>query len=284
LTIQDDSGATPTVVVARRVIAGQEENFRDWDRRIRAAAGPFPGYLGSDVQPPDDSHPGEWVTVYSFASAAELDEWLSSEERAALIAESDRFVEGPIREQRVAALRTAPDPVTVVWSQRIARQNHDAFVALHDDVLGRLQTVEGFLASDLLPPVDGIQDDYVIVSAFASRAALDGWLVSEDRRAWVEQIEHLVEGERTMNVVGGFGGWFPALPTRPEGPKRWKQSIAVLIALFPTTLTISLIRGEIAPNMNVVVSVFIGNVLGVIALSYVLMPRVTRWLGAWLNR
>jgi antibiotic biosynthesis monooxygenase (ABM) superfamily enzyme len=36
--------------------------------------------------------------------------------------------------------------------------------------------------------------------------------------------------------------------------------------------------------MNVVLAVFIGNVLGILALSYVLMPRVTSWLGDWLKR
>ena len=36
--------------------------------------------------------------------------------------------------------------------------------------------------------------------------------------------------------------------------------------------------------MNVVLGVFIGNVLGILALTYVLMPRVTRWLGNWLTR
>ncbi len=87
-----------------------------------------------------------------------------------------------------------------------------------------------------------------------------------------------------MNVVGGFGGWFPARPGQPEGPKRWKQSIAVFIALFPTSLLITLVRVEVAPNMNVVLGVFIGNVLGILALTYVLMPRVTRWLGSWLTR
>ena len=58
----------------------------------------------------------------------------------------------------------------------------------------------------------------------------------------------------------------------------------MFIALFPTSLLITLVRVEVAPNMNVVLGVFIGNVLGILALTYVLMPRVTRWLGSWLTR
>ena len=99
------------------------------------------------------------------------------------------------------------------------------------------------------------------------RADLDRWLDSDTRRSWLAETQQLIEGDRTMNVVGGFGGWFPAQPSRPQGPKRWKQSVAVFIALFPTTLTITLVRSEVAPNMNVVLAVLIGNVLGILALS-----------------
>ncbi|MGB5168021.1 MAG: antibiotic biosynthesis monooxygenase [Acidimicrobiia bacterium] len=280
----NESGSAPTVVVARHVNPGSEDDFRAWDRRIRAAAAAHAGFLGSEVQEPNPSHPGEWVTVYSFATVEQLDAWLESEDRKALIEEVQGMIDGPGREQHVAGLRTAPEPVTVVFSQRIAPHNEAEFVELHDDVVGRLRKFEGFLGSDLLQPVKGVQDEHVIVASFASRADLDRWLESDSRREWLVRTDQLVEGDRTVNVVGGFGGWFPARPDQPEGPKRWKQSIAVFLALFPTSLIITLGRVEAAPNMNVVLSVFIGNVLGILALTYVLMPRVTRWLGSWLTR
>ena len=282
LRMTDKVAPSPTVVVARRVLPGHENDFLKWDRRIRDASASFPGWLGADVQPPDASHPGEWVTVYSFASREDLDAWLTSDERARLIAEAAEFVDG-VREQRVAALRTAAEPVTVVFSQRIAPKNHDAFVGLHVDVLERLQRFPGFLASDLFKPVEGVQDEHVIVASFASRRDLDRWLESDVRAAWAAQIEELVEGDRTMNVVGGFGGWFPA-PATARSPKRWKQAVAVLLALFPTVLIITLIRIEIAPDMNVVLAVFIGNVVSVAVLSFVLMPPLTRRLEPWLRR
>jgi len=37
-----------TVLVARRVIPGREDDFRAWDRRIRAAAAAHAGFLGWD--------------------------------------------------------------------------------------------------------------------------------------------------------------------------------------------------------------------------------------------
>ncbi|MEA2024515.1 MAG: antibiotic biosynthesis monooxygenase [Actinomycetota bacterium] len=278
------SATAPTVVVARRVRPGHEDEFREWDRRIRDAAESYPGSLGSEVQPPNPSHPGEWVTVYSFATAEQLDAWLQSEQRRAFMVEVDGIIDGEAREQRIAGMRMAPEPVTIVSSQCIAPHNRDEFVALHRDAVDRLQGFPGFLGSELLPPVEGVQEEHVIVASFASRPDLDRWLESDTRHEWLDRVEKLVEGDRTYNVVGGFGGWFPAQPSQPQGPKRWKQSIAVFIALFPTVLIITLIRGAIAPNMNVVLAVFIGNVLGILALTYVLMPPLTHRLRHWLSR
>lgn len=280
----NQSAAAPTVVVARSVRPESEDEFRAWDWRIRAAAASYSGYLGSEVQPPNPSHPGEWVTVYSFATVGELEAWLQSDERREFMVEVAVMIDGEAREQHVAGMRAAQEPVTVVFSQVVAPHNRDEFVALHNNAVERLGDFTGFLGSELLHPVEGVQKEYVIVASFASRVDLDRWLESGTRRDWVDRIEQLIEGDRTYNVVGGFGGWFPAQVAQPEGPKRWKQSIAVFIALFPTVLLITLVRGAIAPNMNVVVAVFIGNVLGILALTYVLMPPLTHRLRHWLSR
>ncbi len=280
----NQEASAPTVIVARRVLPGREDEYRSWHERIQRAAGSFPGYLSSELQPPAAAHPGEWVTVYSFATAAELDSWLASDERREIAAAGAHLIEPDVREQHVAALRTAPEPVTVVFSQAIDRDSYQAFTALYEDVADRMHAFPGFLGSDFFPPVDGVQDEHVIVASFASRSDLDRWLQSDSRREWLDSATLLIRGERTMNVVGGFGGWFPAAPSRPLGPKRWKQAVAVLLALYPTSLLITAVRSQVAPDMNMIMAVFVANVLGVAVLSFFLMPIVTRWLDSWLRR
>lgn len=279
---QEASG--PTVIVARRILPGLEEEYRAWHERIVRAAAVFPGYLSSELQPPNSAHPDEWVTVYSFATAGELDSWLASDERSEVAAAGAHLIEPDVREQHVAALRTAPEPVTVVFSQVIDSDSHQAFNALYDEVARRMQSFPGFLGSELLPPVADVQEEHVIVASFASRSDLDRWLHSDSRAEWLGNAARLIEGERTMNVVGGFGGWFPAAPSLPRGPKRWKQAVAVLLALYPTSLVITAVRSQVAPDLNMVAAVFVANVLGVAVLSFFLMPIVTRWLDAWLSR
>ncbi len=270
-----------SVVVARRVRDGAEGAFVQWATRIIAEAARAPGFLGAELQRPDQAHPDAWVTVYRFATAEELAAWRSSERRAALIDEIAPSLQGTVKEQLVAEPARSDTPVTVVMSQQIRRGRARDFEAAHDGVVTKLSAFPGFLRSELIPPVDGVSGDHVIVFAFDARANLDRWLESDERRSWLEQVTPLIEGDRKMNVVGGFAGWFRA--TDDAHTPKWKQATAVLLALFPTALTLSLLRQALLPDLALVPSVFLSNVLGVAVLTWLLMPWVTRALGPWLK-
>jgi uncharacterized protein len=276
------SEATPTVIVSRRVRPGAERDFEQWTNRLRSAAERFDGYLGSELQPPDAAHPDEWVIIYRFASVAELEAWLNSSERSALMKEGERLLAEPAREQRVVEPAAGAAAVTAVLTQRIRPEAEEEFHRVQARMLRAMEQFEGFLRSDLLPPVPGVQEDHVIVFSFASKAHLDRWLESDERRQLLTDLAPLIEGERTLNVVGGFAGWFPA-PGLPQ-PVRWKQAVAVLLALFPTTLTLGFLQRWLVPDIPWTAALFVSNVLGVSVLTWLLMPLVTRWLGGWLRR
>lgn len=274
--------AAPTVIVSRRVRPGAEKEFERWNARIRAAAERFPGSLGSETQPPNEAHPDDWVIVYRFGSIEDLERWLRSPERAKLLAEGETWIEGPVREQRIVQPDPGAEPVTAVLSQRVRPESEADFLRLHADVAQTMSQFDGFLRSDLAPSVAGLQDDHVIVFSFDSKANLDRWLASDERQDIVRRMETMIEGERTLNVVGGFGGWF-AVGDGP-GPRRWKQAIAVLIALFPVTLTLGVLQRWLLPDVPWVAALFVANVLGIAALTWILMPIVTRRLDSWLRR
>lgn len=276
------SEATPTVIVARRVKVGMESEFRLWNERLRIAAEQFQGHLGSEAQAPGEAHPGEWVNIYRFDSPKTLETWLCSDERAELMREGTRFVDGATREQHIAQRDLRSDVVTAVMSVRIAPGDVEEYRRAHVVITQVMGRFPGFVRSELVEPEAGVQDDHVIVFSFDSRADLDNWLESDERQQVLQRIEPLIQGERTLNVVGGFGGWFAV--QEEHAPVRWKQAIAVLIALYPTTLTIGFIQRALVPDAPFVPALFVSNVLGVAALTWLLMPVVTRVLDPWLRR
>lgn len=191
----------------------------------------------------------------------------------------DQLTAGATREQRVAR---AEEAVTAVMSQRILPADLVGFQKAEAEIGAAMAQFPGFLSLEHSPPVAGVQDDYVVSFTFANREDLDRWLESESRREVLRLVEPFIEGERTLSVIGGFGGWFVA--EKEQAPKRWKQATAVLLALYPTTLSLSFLQRELFPDVPWVPALFVSNVLGIIVLTWVLMPRLTKVLATWLAR
>lgn len=82
-----------TMVMVTDIKPAKEAAYRAWADRIQKLQATFPGYVGSFVQPPQHSETG-WTTVLRFDSAANLERWVKSDARAAMVKESEPLVQG----------------------------------------------------------------------------------------------------------------------------------------------------------------------------------------------
>lgn len=82
-----------TEVIITRIKPGREKEYRAFADRIQRLQQTFPGYIGSFVQPPHHNETG-WTTVLRFQAQRDLDHWLNSPERKALLKESEDLIEG----------------------------------------------------------------------------------------------------------------------------------------------------------------------------------------------
>jgi uncharacterized protein len=92
ISLLDSGGSAPrssTAVILTMVEPGQDEAFQRWNSEITAAQAKWPGYVGATLQPPVTGVQDQWVTMVTFDSSTDLDAWLASDERAALLAKSD---------------------------------------------------------------------------------------------------------------------------------------------------------------------------------------------------
>ena len=132
------------------------------------------------------------------------------------------------------------------------------------------------------PAIPGVQPETVALLRFEDRAALDRWLGAPERHAALDQMARLVDGERTITVLGGFGGWFST--SAGTEPRRWKQAVVVLTALIPVALAVSVARQVVLPGLPLVPAVVATAVANVSVLTWIAMPTLTRRLGGWLSR
>ena len=87
-----ESGGGVVEVIVTKVKAGQETAYREWEIKAQQAQSKFPGYRGSYVQPPVSGELG-WTTLMRFDTVEQLERWLKSPERAALLREAEPLVE-----------------------------------------------------------------------------------------------------------------------------------------------------------------------------------------------
>lgn len=83
--------APVTMVVTHRVDSGHTDEFLSWQDRLHLAESKFRGFRGAELFPPIAGVQDEWTALYRFETADDLERWLISPERKALLAEGGRF-------------------------------------------------------------------------------------------------------------------------------------------------------------------------------------------------
>ena len=272
--------SSPTVIVSRTVNPENDDEFAAWVGGLVNAAYRQPGYVDSFVQRPTVGHPDEWTVVYRFADTLTLDAWLTSDVRRRILEEGAHLVDGEPKEQVVAGVPESGE-ARVVSSYRLVEGAEGEHLLVHKRMLDVLEHFDGFIEREILDAVPGVQDDTVVILTFATSDDLRRWLDSDERAGVLEQLDDITEGSLTTNVVGGFAGWFPAHGQHEV--KKWKQALVILAALFPVSLAATLFRTWAFPDLPLVPSVLFANIVGIVVLTWLLMPPLTRALDGWLR-
>ncbi|MEM0980053.1 MAG: antibiotic biosynthesis monooxygenase [Cyanobacteria bacterium P01_H01_bin.58] len=180
-------------------------------------------------------------------------------------------------------MTTASQHVTAVITHRVQSGREAGYEAWIKGITADARQFDGYLGVNILRPPSGATSDYVIVLQFDSCPHLNVWLNSDVRKGWIDRVQHLIQEQESVQVLTGLEGWFQ-LPSHaaPKAPKRYKQALLVWVGVMIVSL---LVHPLIAPVMQYLpwllrVAVSVG--ITVVLLSYVIMPRLTRWLKHWL--
>ena len=114
--------------------------------------------------------------------------------------------------------------VTLISAVRLRAGAEEAHRVLHERGVAAAQRLGGLVRHELVPSIPGAQPDTVALLTFQNRADLDRWLSAQERHDVLHAMSELAESQRSLNVVGGYGGWFTTGVTL--APKKWKQAVA----------------------------------------------------------
>jgi uncharacterized protein len=171
-------------------------------------------------------------------------------------------------------------PVTVSITRHVLPE-------LADEMVGWIRAGEllagqlpGFLGAGWIRP--GLDSDrWQVLYRFADEASLTAWEQSERRRSWLWDAESLGLVESASTRGTGLEGWFDSAPSAPP---RWKQACVIWLAFFPLSLIASYVFAWVAPHLAIPLRVLLTTLVMTPLMTWVVLPRLTRTLGWWLNK
>lgn len=286
-----------TVIEAVDVLPGKEAEFVDWDRRYEEALADVPGYLSSETLAPAPPEQPEWVITARWASKDDMVRFADSDLYDKFEAEGDTLRAGRSSiEVFEGAVPTMTDPsraITSVLYWDVPSESAKDFAKWHEKYAQAMSEAPGFQGYQLQEPVEELagrkaaQPEWVEVVRWSSVFARDAWIRSDTRRKMLEMGEGTFTGFRARNVKTSFEGWFRFDSSTAGSPTpTWKQTMTVLLALYPTVFLLSrhVVPEIVGKDAELWWNLFVGNVISSVILGFLLMPIVTRFLlGWWLN-
>ena len=237
------------------------------------------------VIPPVPPLQSDWVMVQRFQTIEQLRAGLDSDERRSLMDKSASLLmdEGTTNVIQGANTELSPhDMVTEIITVSVKPGMEEAY----RDWVERIRQVEarfpGYQGLQLQPPIPGLQDDWVSLLRFDTAEHLNAWLESDARRAALQEVEPFID-RREQQIATSFSGWFTFGDVPDEVPPNWKQSMIVLLMLYPIVMLELLFLNPLLHSLGMAEATFIGNLLSVAALGWLLVPPANRAFDWWLR-
>src|SRR5919199_5914713 len=239
MTIETGTPKVATAVTTVQVRQGEEGAFAGWLAELNKIVAPSPGYISAVVTPPAPPAHSDWVMVQRFQTLEQLGAWLDSDERRSLLDKSASLLvdEGTTNVIEGSSTERSPqDMVTEIITVSVKPGMEKAYRDWVDRIRQVEATFPGYRGLELQPPIPGLQDDWVSLLRFDTTEHLNAWLESDARREALREAETFVDRTREQQVATAFSGWFAFGDAPGQVPPSWKQSMIVLLTLYPVVM------------------------------------------------
>jgi antibiotic biosynthesis monooxygenase (ABM) superfamily enzyme len=175
------------------------------------------------------------------------------------------------------------NPVTVVISRRVIKGQEAEFERLSSQMTERAARYPGYLGASMFRPASSDDPEYRIIFKFSDDTTLSAWQQSSERAEILEQIEPLLIAPSQVETTSGIINWFTLPGHNPvKPPPKYKMTFVSWLALYPTVTIIFLLFGDLLAQVPLLLRTLLITAVVMVAMSYLLMPRFTRWFAFWL--
>jgi antibiotic biosynthesis monooxygenase (ABM) superfamily enzyme len=127
------------------------------------------------------------------------------------------------------------------------------------------------------------------VHRFNTTSQLIAWLESEQRQKLITEVKAQFGDDAEVDypdTLAGFSAWFER-PADPQSTKRppptWKQSLIVLVALYPIILILGILVPGLIPTAHPLTTRLLVAAVAVALMGFLVVPGLARLLSPWIH-
>lgn len=173
--------------------------------------------------------------------------------------------------------------IHVAITRKVIPGYEDAFEKTIKRFFAETAEVPGVLGAQLIRPIPGSSGNtYGILRSFAGENERDAFYRSDTFREWQEVVAPMVEEHYRRTSLHGLEAFF-ADPTVATHPPRWKMAIVTWLGVWPTVFIVSQILAPYLKPLPSWASSAGVTLLVVLALTWIVMPFLTKVMRPWLK-
>jgi len=176
---------------------------------------------------------------------------------------------------------------TAVINHQVDKDKHAEYEAWLNEIAPQCQSAPGHLDLNVIRPIAGLTETYTIIIRFDTQSNLRGWMESAKRSELIAKVSPLLVKGDDFYINSGLDFWFTPEQANTKIPIRWKQALVTWSAIYPLVLILPFLLPGLhklgLPDNHYLDTLMITGI-AVLLMVYVVMPRYTKLIHAWLFR
>jgi hypothetical protein len=183
----------------------------------------------------------------------------------------------------MAPTHDVAQPVTVVVTRRVKPGREPSYEAWLERLIREASVLPGYLGTNVLRPAATGPREYTSVFRFDSVEHLRAFEDSDLRHRALAQAIDFIEADAVWNKLTGLEVWFtpPAGTIMPQ-PTRFRMALVMIVVVYGLVLSIGTLVALVLSAAPMPLRLLATITIEVFFMTYVLMPRLTRWLARWI--
>lgn len=167
----------------------------------------------------------------------------------------------------------------------VKKEFQDTFETQMGAMLAKAEKYPGHLCSMIIPPLTE-NGNYQVIQKFSTQQHLHRWQESKERKRWGKKLQLWSEPSTDTYYLTDTKVIFTPTEMLPRVRGAYKARLATVswIGIFPTVAVFLWFGSPLLEGLPFLIRIAILTALIVPTMSYVVMPRLIRWMGWWLHK